>query len=163
MTSQLELVRVSRETSWHRHRRHPSRRGLARPEHLLFSLKNREQKARASRSHASLSNTVTGQSGMPVQQYDSTAGAGRPTPQQPPIGCGLPGPYGRYRIRESTSADICKVQNVSPRLYEKHTAHGSGSERRWKPEACPSLRTESNTHFTKHAIITACIVRAVVD
>ena len=31
---------------------------------------------------------------MPVQQYDSTAGAGRPTPQQPPTGIGLPGPYG---------------------------------------------------------------------
>ena len=28
---------------------------------------------------------------MPVQQYDSTAGGGRPTPQQPSIGCGLPG------------------------------------------------------------------------
>ena len=36
----------------------------------------------------------TGQSGMPVQQYDSTAGEGRPTAQQPSIGCGLPGPYG---------------------------------------------------------------------
>ena len=31
---------------------------------------------------------------MPVHQYDSTAGAGRPAPQQPSIGCGLPGPYG---------------------------------------------------------------------
>ena len=31
---------------------------------------------------------------MPVQQYDSPAGAGRPTPQQPSIGGGLPGPYG---------------------------------------------------------------------
>ena len=37
---------------------------------------------------------ITGQSVMPVQQYDSTAGAGRPTPLQPSIGCGLPGPYG---------------------------------------------------------------------
>ena len=26
---------------------------------------------------------ITGQSGMPVQQYDSTAGAGRPAHQQP--------------------------------------------------------------------------------
>ena len=33
---------------------------------------------------------------MLVQQYDSTAGAGRPTPQHPSIGCGLPGPCGGY-------------------------------------------------------------------
>ena len=34
VTSQLvlELGRVARETSWHRHRRHPSRRGLAQTE-----------------------------------------------------------------------------------------------------------------------------------
>ena len=38
--------------------------------------------------------STTGQSGMPAQQYNSTAGAGRPTPQQPSIGCRLPGPYG---------------------------------------------------------------------
>ena len=41
-------------------------------------------------------------------------------------------------------------------------ARGSGSERRWKPEACPSLRTEIHTPFTKHAIITSCRVQAVV-
>ena len=35
---QLELVRVWRETSRHRHRRHPSRRGLAQSELLLFYL-----------------------------------------------------------------------------------------------------------------------------
>ena len=60
---------------------------------------------------------IMGQSGMPVQQYDGTVGTGRPTPQQPPIGCGLPGPYGsRPCIRETMSADICISQNVSPRL-----------------------------------------------
>ena len=32
--SQLELVRVTREASRHRHRRHPSRRGLAQAERL---------------------------------------------------------------------------------------------------------------------------------
>ena len=60
---------------------------------------------------------ITGQSGMPVQQYDSTAGAGRPTPQQPSIGCGLPGPYGGDvygKARLPISVYIS--QNVSPRL-----------------------------------------------
>ena len=44
--SQLELVRVSRETSRHRHRRHPSRRGLAQTERLLFSLENKKKGSR---------------------------------------------------------------------------------------------------------------------
>ena len=59
----------------------------------------------------------TGQSGMPVQQYDSTAGEGRPTPQQPSIGCGLAwfvrDIYGKVRL----FADILHIsQNASPRL-----------------------------------------------
>ena len=58
--SQLELVQVWRDTSRHPHRRHPSRRGLAlRLNVFFFSLENQEHKARASRSHASLLNTVT--------------------------------------------------------------------------------------------------------
>ena len=52
--SQLELVRVWRDTSRHRHRRHPSRRGLALTLNVFCSSpENREQKARASRSRAS--------------------------------------------------------------------------------------------------------------
>ena len=53
--SQLESVRVWRETSRHRHRRHPSWRGLALRLNVCFSsLESQEQKARASRSRASL-------------------------------------------------------------------------------------------------------------
>ena len=85
-----------------------------RPNVCFFSSENQKRKARASRSRASLQNTngyyITGQSSMPdwVQQYDSTVGAERPTPQQPPIiSCGLPGPYGGSAyIRESTS--VCR-------------------------------------------------------
>ena len=56
---------------------------------------------------------------MPVQQYDSAAGAGRPTPQQPSIGCGLPGPYGgsvygKARLPMSVYRRMSPL--VSPRL-----------------------------------------------
>ena len=118
---QLQLVRVWRETSRHQHRRHPSRRGLAQTERLLFFLgKPRTKGTRfaLARLIVKYDYSITGQSGMPAQQYDSTAGAGRPTPQQPSIGCGLPGPYGGdvYGKAHLSSADICISLNVSPRL-----------------------------------------------
>ena len=40
--------------------------------------------------------------------------------QQPPIGCGLPGPYGGSSgIRESTSADISTYRRMSPLAFKK--------------------------------------------
>ena len=98
MKWQLELVREWRETSRHLYRRHPSRRGLAPTERLLFFLgKPRTEGPRfaLARLIVKYGYYITARSGMPVQQYDSTAEAGRPTLQQPSIGCGLPGPYGR--------------------------------------------------------------------
>ena len=54
VTSQLELVRVWRETSRHQHRRQPSTGAVwLRLNVCYFSLENQEQKARASRSRAS--------------------------------------------------------------------------------------------------------------
>ena len=71
--SQLEFVRVRREASRHRHRRHPSRRGLAlRLNACLAFLDNHEQKASASRSRTSLLNTVTMLRRRVVSQYRST-------------------------------------------------------------------------------------------
>ena len=90
-------MQVPRESSRHRHRWHPSRQGLAQTERLFFFL-GKPRRKRSRFAHARLivkcGHYIRGQSGIPVQQYDSTAGAGRPTPQQPPIGCGLPGSYG---------------------------------------------------------------------
>ena len=112
---------------------------------------------------------ITGQSGMPAQQqqYDSTAGAGRPAPQQPPIiGCGLPGPYGGGTV-VFTGKLVCRylyIAECRPSPLRKPTAHGSGFERQCKPEACPPRRTERHPPFTKHAaIVTSCRVQVVVD
>ena len=88
----------------------------------FLSLENQEQHtARASRLIVKHSSYITGQSGMPVQQYDITAGARRPTPQQPAIGCGLPGPYGGNVYGKARLLPIaaCMSQNVSPRLLRK--------------------------------------------
>ena len=55
---------------------------------------------------------------MPVQQYDSTTGARRPTPQQPPISCALPSPYGGDVYRKARlPISIYLSQNVSPRPH----------------------------------------------
>ena len=72
-------VNASVETSRHRQRRHPSRRGSAQTERLLFFL-GKPRKKGSRFALARLVDYITGQSGMPLQQYDSWAGAGNPTP-----------------------------------------------------------------------------------
>ena len=74
----------------------PSRRGLAQTKRLLFFLGKPRTKTcfALARLIVKYNYYIRGQSGMPAQQYDSSAGVGRPTPQQPSIACGLPGPYG---------------------------------------------------------------------
>ena len=54
--------------------------------------------------------------------------------------------------------NVCRYLYIAECLYSslrKPTAHGSGPERRWKPGACPSLRIERPTPFTRHDIITS--------
>ena len=164
MKSQLELVRVSRETSRHRHRRHPSRRSLAQTERLLFFLGKPRTKGSCfalARLIVKYGCYITGQSGMQVQQGDSTAGAGVPNPQQPPIGCGLPGPYG------GSGKHVCRYLYIAECLPSPlRKSHGSRLRFRATMEAgsvpVPTY-TEIHTPLTKHAIITSCRVQAVVD
>ena len=131
-------------------------------ERLFFSLGNQEQKARASRSRASLLYTVAMVRDSVVCQYSSTIARQEQDAPSPTAINRLWfawGPYGGKVYRKSRlSADICiYIAECLP----QPTAHGSGSERRWKPEACPFLRTERHTSYTKHAIITSCNVQAV--
>ena len=51
---------------------------------------------------------------MPVQQYDSATGAARLTLQQPPIGCGLPGPYGGGSVYGKPRLPISVHRRMSP-------------------------------------------------
>ena len=123
MKSQSELVRLSRETSRRRHRRHPSRRGLAHAEHLLVFLgKPRTKGSRFARLNIKYGYYITGQKGMLVQQYDTTAGAGRSASQQPPIGCGLPG----HTVVMYTGKHVCRYLYIAecfPSPLQK--SHGS--------------------------------------
>ena len=122
VTSQLELVRVSRETSPHRHRRHPSRRDLAQAERLFFFLgrpKTKGSRFALARLIVKYDYYTTEQSGMPVQQYDSTVGAGRPIPVQPPIGCGLPCPYGGSVYGKARRLPISVYCTISPLASKK--------------------------------------------
>ena len=63
---------------------------------------------------------------MPGQQYGSTAGAGRPIPQQPSIGCGLPGPYGGD-VYGNARLPMSVYRRMSP-LASKESPHGSTVE-----------------------------------
>ena len=139
--SHLELVRLWRETSRHQHRRHPSRRGLAQTERLFFLLgKPRIQGPRFAlvRLIVKYGYYIAGQRGMPVQQYDVTAGAGCPIPQQPLIGCGLPGPcggnvYGKARLPISVYRRMPPLTSKkSPRLTAPFPS-GDGSRKPARP------------------------------
>ena len=55
---------------------------------------------------------------MPVQQYNTMAGAGRPTPQQPSIGCGLPGLYGG-NVYGKARLPISVYRRMSPPASKK--------------------------------------------
>ena len=61
---------------------------------LPWKTKNKGSRFALSRLIVKHGYYITGQSGMPIQQYDSTAGAGRPISQQSSIGWGLTDPYG---------------------------------------------------------------------
>ena len=95
---------------------------MAQTEGLLFFLeKPRTQGPRfaLARLIVKYGYFITGQIGMPVQQYDSTAGAGRPTPKQPSIGCGLPGPYGGSGYGK-VSLPTYVYRRMSPLVSEKN-------------------------------------------
>ena len=125
--SQLELVRASVE----RYRvgtgtdGTPAGGGRLRLNVCCFSLENRQQKARASRSRASLLNTVPVLRDRVVCQYNSGMIARReqnaPPPLPPSIGCGLPGPYGgsaygKARLPVSVYIVSPLASKKSPRL-----------------------------------------------
>ena len=135
----------SRESSRHRHGQHPSRRGLAlRPDVFFFPLEN-QSKARASRSRASLLNPngyYTLRDRVVCQYSRTIARGGSMTPHPPTatnnrlwLAASSHTAVVVLYIRETMSVCrylICKSQNVSPRLQEERTVHGSGSERRWR-------------------------------
>ena len=155
-----------RETSRHRHRRQaPQQAGFgSQTERRFFSLgKPRTKGSRfaLARLIVKYGYYVTGERGMPIQQYDSTVGAGRPIPQQTLIGRGLPGPYGGNVYGGKARRLLISMYQRMPPLPSKKNPRLTAPVRRWKPEACPSLR-EDKIH-TKHAIITSCRVQVVVD
>ena len=117
-------------------------------ERLFFSLGNQEQKARASRSRASLLNTVTilwdRVICQYIQQYDSTSRARRPTPRQPSIGCGLPGPYGG-NVYGKARLPISVYRRMSPLASKKSprlTSPVPSDDGSWKP-ARPYVRKDT--------------------
>ncbi len=82
---------------------------------LPWKTKNKRLALRARVPHCKIRLLYYGKSCMPGQQYYSTAGAGRPTPQQPSYGGDL---YGKARLPVSV------YRGMSP-LTSKKNPHGS--------------------------------------
>ena len=77
---------------------------------------------------------------MPVQQYGSTAGAGRPTSQQPSIGCGLPGLYGGsvYRKARQPISVYRRMSRLASNAFESNTTAFPLRADLFSHHACPS-------------------------
>ena len=154
MKSQLELVRLWRETS-----RHPGIDGTPAGAFWLrlnvcffFLGKPRTKCSRfaLARLIAKYGYYITGQSGIPVKQNFSTAGAGRPTlQQQSSRGCGLPGPYGG-NVYGKARLPISVYRRMSPFASKKSprlTAPVPSDDGSRKPPVPTYGKTHGKTHF----------------
>ena len=105
---------------------------------------------------------------MPVKQYDSTARAGRPTPQQRSIGRGLPGPYGGDVYRKARRP-ISVYRRMSPLVLRKaHTAQQSKRDKQTKtlknvwtnPCKCCSICWRTSTWWV---YVRRCLLVSIIN